>query len=208
MNNEQNTLSFAFFCARNFRYGIMIFISLCVMIIVLGNVIIHSQLKDISAAENVDALIVLGAQIEGDPLVPSNALQNRLDRAYEYWLEEPNTKIIVSGGNVQGLPKTEAAVMQEYLVKRGIPSSNIILEEVSTRTAHQFVNSKKLMNIHSIVVVTNDFHLPRAMMLASRSGIENVSGLIAATPTDTRSIFMAYIREPFALLNSWLFDHP
>lgn len=207
-NQKQSTQSFALFCFRNFRCGVFLFFLMCLVIIGIGNVIIHSQVQEMHAADNADAVIVLGYQIEGDPLEPTKALKNRLDMAYQYWLESPNVKVIVSGGKTQGLEKSEAEVMQAYLVKRGIPLQNILLEELSTRTAHQFKNSKKLMPIRRAVVVTNDFHLPRSLMLAARSGIEHVSGLAAATPTDTRSIFVAYIREPFALLNSWLFDHP
>lgn len=207
-NNKQSTQSFALFCFRNFRCGVFLFFLMCLAIIGIGNGIIYSQVKEIHATDDADAIIVLGYQIEGDPLEPTKALKNRLDMAYQYWLEAPKTKVIVSGGKTQGLEKSEAEVMQEYLVKRGIPVDNILLEDDSTRTAHQFTNSQKLMNIHNAVIVTNDFHLPRSLMLAARSGIEHVSGLAAATPTDTRSIFVAYIREPFALLNSWLFDHP
>lgn len=207
-NKKTSTQSFALFCFRNFRCGVFLFFLMCLVVIGVGNSIIYSQVKDIHATDNADAVIVLGYQIEGDPLEPTKALKNRLDMAYQYWLEAPQVKIIVSGGKTQGLDKSEAEVMQEYLVKRGIPEENILLEDDSTRTAHQFINSKKLMEIHNAVVVTNDFHLPRSLMLAARSGIEQVSGLAAATPTDTRSIFVAYIREPFALLNSWLFDYP
>ncbi|WP_077926693.1 YdcF family protein, partial [Wohlfahrtiimonas larvae] len=197
-HQEQSKQSFALFCLHNFRFGISLFVLLCLIIIGVGNGIIHSQVKEMHAADSADAIIVLGYQIEGEPLEPSKALKNRLDMAYQYWLESPKVKVIVSGGKTQGYAKSEAEVMQEYLVKRGIPSENILLEDDSTRTAHQFINSKKLMNIHNAVVVTNDFHLPRSLMLAARSGIEHVSGLAAATPTDTRSIFVAYIREPFA----------
>ena len=207
-NKEPVKQSFALFCVRNFRCGISLLCLACLTVIVVGNGIIHSQVKEIHAVDGADVVIVLGYQIEGDPLVPTKALKNRLDMAYQYWKEAPKVKIIVSGGKTQGLDKSEAEVMQAYLMKRGIPKESILLEDDSTRTAQQFINSQKLMEIHNAVVVTNDFHLPRSLMLAARSGIDHVSGLAAATPTDTRSLFVAYIREPFALLNSWLFDHP
>ncbi len=207
-HQKQDTQSFALFCLHNFRNGISLFFLICLIVIGVGNCIIFSQIQEIHATDDADVIIVLGYQIEGEPLAPTKALKNRLDMAYQYWLEKPQVKIIVSGGKTQGYAQSEAEVMREYLMKRGIPKENILLEDQSTRTAHQFVYSKKLMDIQNAVVVTNDFHLPRSLMLAKRSGIEHISGLAAATPTDTHSIFVAYIREPFALLNSWLFDHP
>lgn len=207
-NKEHPLLSFTLFCVRNFRHGISIFFLACLAVIVIGNGIIHAQVQNIHANYDADAVIVLGYHLEGNPLRPTQALKNRLEMAYQYWLEEPEVAVIVSGGKTQGLEKSEAEVMREYLIELGIPAENILLEDQSTRTAHQFVNSMKLLKIESAVVVTNDFHLPRSVMLAMRSGIEQVSGLAAVTPTDTRSLITAYIREPFALLNSWLFDHP
>lgn len=209
MLNQLNKIqSFALFCARNFRNGIVLFILSCLSILIAGNIMIHHQVKGIHAEDGADAIIVLGYQIEGQPLKPTKALENRLKIAYQYWLEAPETMMIVSGGKTQGLAQSEAEVMQQYLIALGVPKENILLDEQSTRTAHHFSYAKKLMNIRQAVIVTNDFHLPRSMLLAERSGIPFISGLAAETPTDTRSIFVAYIREPFALLNSWLFDHP
>ena len=201
-------LSFTLFCIRNFRHTISVIFVACFLIVIVGNTIIHAQVQNIHANYQVDAVIVLGYKLEKDPIRPTQALKNRLDIAYQYWLEEPEVPIIVSGAKTQGFEKSEAEVMREYLMMLGIPSENILVEDQSTRTAQQFVNSMKLINIDSVVIITNDFHLPRSMMLALRSGIEDVSGLAAQTPTDTHSLLTAYIREPFAFLNSWLFDHP
>lgn len=207
-DKENSILSFTLFCVRNFRNAISCIFVVCFLIIVVGNGIIHAQIQNIHANYHVDAVIVLGYKLEKDPIRPTQALKNRLDIAYQYWLEEPDVPIIVSGAKTQGFEKSEAEVMREYLMMLGIPSESIVVEEKSTRTAQQFVNSMALMNIDSALIITNDFHLPRSIMLAFRSGIEDVSGLAAQTPTDTHSLLTAYIREPFALLNSWLFDHP
>ncbi|MGL4674855.1 MAG: hypothetical protein ACRCXK_08345, partial [Wohlfahrtiimonas sp.] len=78
-NNKQSTQSFALFCFRNFRCGVFLFFLMCLVVIGAGNVIIHSQVKDMHATDDADAIIVLGYQIEGDPLEPTKALKNRLD---------------------------------------------------------------------------------------------------------------------------------
>ena len=57
-------------------------------------------------------------------------------------------------------------------------------------------------------MVTNDFHILRSIMLAKRSNIDDISGLSAPLSYSNFDKYIAMIREPLALLNSWLFDHP
>ena len=191
-------------CRNLMILGILTFI----LILTTGNGIIYYQNQQFSPDKNADTIIILGAHIEGNPLRPSLMLQYRLDAAFHYWQTNPNSIIITTGGKTVGLPQSEAEVMAQYLIKRGVPERAILREENSTRTAHQFTGAMTLRDIHNVVIVTNDFHLPRSIMLAQRSGLNTVSGIGAQTPQDLGSKTTAFIREPLALLNSWLFDWP
>lgn len=189
--------------------GILLFIT----IIALGNGYIYYQNQQYSPQKNADTIIILGAHIEGYPLRPSLMLQYRLDKAVDYWRENPEVTIVTTGGKTVGYSQSEAQVMQQYLIQQGIPQAQILLEKESTRTAHQFINAQSILKnagkkVEEVVIITNDFHLPRSMMLAKRSGLTNISGLAGRTPQDQGSKITAHIREPLALLNSWLFDHP
>ncbi len=197
------------FAVRAIFAGILALIS----IIVLGNTLIYYQNTQYSPAKNVDSLIILGAHIEGNPLQPSLMLQYRLDRAVEYWQRNPNVMIVTTGGKTPGYSQSEAEVMKEYLVQQGVPAAQILLEEVSTRTAHQFINAQQVLlnagkKVGKVIIITNDFHLPRSMMLAKRSGLDSISGFASKMPQDSGSKITAHIREPLAYLNSWLFDWP
>lgn len=188
-------------------------IMLLTIILIAGNAYIDNQASKLTPDPQADSVIILGAHIEGHPLRPSLMLQYRLDKAIEYWEQNPNITMITTGGRTVGYPQSEAEVMQQYLVRKGIPESQILLEEDSTRTAHQFINAKVISDnagkpMENTVIITNDFHLPRAMILAKRSGLETVSGFASETPRDNGSKITAYIREPLALLNSFLFDWP
>lgn len=188
-------------------------IMLLTIILIAGNAYIDNQVSKLTPDPQADSVIILGAHIEGHPLRPSLMLQYRLDKAIEYWEQNPNITMITTGGRTVGYPQSEAEVMQQYLVRKGIPESQILLEEDSTRTAHQFINAKVISDnagkpMENTVIITNDFHLPRAMILAKRSGLETVSGFASETPRDNGSKITAYIREPLALLNSFLFDWP
>lgn len=198
---------------RSSLYLILIGILAFILVISIGNLFIFNKKDQYIPSDNADAVIILGAHVGGVPLRPSYMLQYRLDKAVEYWQKNPSTMIVTTGGKTAGHSHSEAEVMKQYLIDQGIPSTQILLEDLSTRTAHQFINSHKVLQnagkkADKIVVITNDFHLPRAMMLAKRSGLKEVSGLASQTPKDSRSKITAHIREPMAILFALLFDYP
>lgn len=82
--------------------------------------------------ENLDYVVVLGAHVKGE--LPSKALLKRLEAALDYGEKNPETKLVLSGGQGFGENITEALCMKRYLVKNGISSDRLILEEKSTDT--------------------------------------------------------------------------
>lgn len=133
-----------------------------------------------------DAVIVLGSGVKGEKVPPN--LQNRLDAAYEYFLENPDSVIVVSGGQGNGENISEALAMQRYLTGKGIPTEKILMEDRSTSTEENFKFSKELLDSYfnneeySVVFVTNDFHIIRAKFWANEAGFESVSHLHSKTP--------------------------
>ena len=183
------------------------FVIIVLAYFIICNVIIHLYARQ-KAADNADTMVILGAQVMGNPAVPHPVLKGRLDKALVYLKNNPNTKVVVCGGQGEGEPATEASVMAGYLIDNGIDASRVYLEDKSTRTAQQFVYANKVLPLGKTVVVTNDFHLLRSIMLAKRSGIKDVSGLSAPLSFRNQWNYVSLIREPLALINSWLFDHP
>ncbi|OCF97685.1 hypothetical protein A9G16_08440 [Gilliamella apicola] len=174
---------------------------------VICNIIIFIYAHQKPAA-NADTLVVLGSQVVGTPAQAPLTLQIRLNTAFNYLQANPNTKVIVCGGQGSDESATEASVMADYLIKKGIESSRVYLEDRSRRTAQQFVYANQVLPLGKTVVVTNDFHILRSIMLAKRSNIDDISGLSAPLSYSNFDKYIAMIREPLALLNSWLFDHP
>jgi len=137
-----------------------------------------------------DYIIVLGAQIKGTKV--TNSLRERLDTAYDYIILNPETKIIVSGGQGEGEDITEASAMKEYLAERGIESSKIMMENRSFNTNENmkysvaFIDDKNA----SVGIVSSNFHIYRSIKLAKAQGLTNVSGI--ASPCDS-ILFLNYI---------------
>lgn len=132
----------------------------------------------------LDYVVVLGAQIYRDGS-PSPVLQYRLDAALEYLRENPDTRCIVSGGQGPNEPCSEAQGMADYLVRQGVAAERIIQEGRSTTTLQNVTYSMALMEGDSphVGVVTNNFHVYRAVRLARKAGLANACGIAAySTP--------------------------
>lgn len=182
--------------------GLILFI---LSFVVIESLIIYNS----GFQENIrtDYLIILGAGVNGKTV--SLTLKERLDKGIDYLNQNPGTRVVVSGGKGFGEEITEAEAMKKYLVECGISSSRIIMEDKSTSTMENFKFSKKVLSdIRSqdntkIMIITSDFHMLRAKMLAQRNGFE-AYGITCGTPISVR--LNSYAREYFAFIKSLIID--
>lgn len=153
----------------------------------------------------LDDLVVLGAGLRPDG-TPSEALRYRLDAALAYLEENPGTGCVVSGGQGFGEVRTEADAMAEYLVEHGLDEGRITKEERSSTTAENVLFSSELIAPGSEVgIVTNDFHLYRALRIAERNGLSGAHGL--AAPSNPLYLPQAMLRECAAVVKDALFGN-
>lgn len=154
--------------------------------------------------KNVDYLVVLGARIRGE--VPSLTLQYRLDKAYTYLVNNPDTMVIVSGGRGVGESITEAEAMKRYLVKKGIKENRILLEPRARDTDENLRYAFEIMDAQqedaSSLVVTSSFHVLRSKMIAKDLG-RQVGGI--GSKTLPYLIPTYYLREFFAVVEEFIF---
>ena len=149
-----------------------------------------------------DAVIILGAGLVRLDQIPV-VLRQRLDVALIYLNENPNSVAVVTGGLGAQATITEAYAMGSYLIERGIAPERVIFEDWSTSTQENLGYARQLLDSHfggqeyTVVVVTNDFHLPRARILAWQAGLTAVG---KAAPTQRHTIPRYYSREHGALL--------
>lgn len=166
-------------------------------------IVINAQIPD--QDKRVEYLLILGAGLKGERLSPT--LASRMNRGLEYLKAYPTTKVIVSGGQGPDEDITEAEAMRRYLVDNGITQNRIIKEEQSTSTIENLRFSKRIIfqntTSSEILIITSDFHMFRAKMLAKRAGLVPY-GLPAKTPYYL--LPNSYLREYFALTKSYLFD--
>ena len=131
--------------------------------------------------ENADYIIVLGAAVRGDE--PTSPMLFRMHCACDYMEDNPNTILIASGGQGATENMSEAECIRRYLTEWGIAEDRIILEDKSTSTEENIRNSFKLIpeNAGRVGIVTNSFHIYRALLIAHAQGHDNVFGIPATT---------------------------
>ena len=163
-----------------------------------------------SVSGDPQVMIVLGCQVK--PWGPSVLLQDRLDTALAYLQDHPDMTVVACGGQGADEPESEAQAIADYLTENGVSKRNILLDEDSHNTHQNLENAAKLLSEENmdpaqpqVVVVSNGFHLTRARMLAQRCGFEEVSTL-AAPESHLPSRLKMYLREPLALVKSFMVD--
>lgn len=153
-------------------------------------------------SRQADYVLILGAQVRGRRVTDS--LRRRLDAALDYLIRFPDAAVIVSGGQGKGEEISEAAAMECYLVSRGVAEEKIIKEDRSTSTRENMRLSKKYLDAEKdcVAVVTNDFHIFRALLIAEREGYRN----LCAIPASSNPVFQVnyLVREFFAVAAMYL----
>lgn len=182
--------------------GICFVIGMLCFVFVEGLIISRFWAK---GEQELDYIIVLGAQLK--PSGPSQVLRLRLDTAYDYLEANPDTQVIVSGGQGANEPDTEAQGMYDYLVERGIDPGRIIREDRSTSTTQNIAFSSEFLDKETdkIGIITNNFHVFRATHIAQAAGYKNVCGIAAPSYPFLQPNNM--LREFFGVTKDYLFGN-
>jgi SanA protein len=145
--------------------------------------------------------LVLGASMYRSGK-PSPAAEARLATALALLRQDRVQKILVSGDH-QPTEYDEAEAMQRWLVKAGAPAGAILLDRGGRRTFDSVERAARLFQVREAVICTQAFHLPRAVFLARRAGVDAV-GLRAGGGSPGAS-FWDRLRESFATIRA-VFD--
>lgn len=173
-------------------------IAVCVLLLII------LKMRDIYAAGKTTAgreqvVIVLGCRVKGDE--PSLALLKRVDAAYSFLLNNPDSVAILSGGQGKDENLSEALCMQKLLYDRGIMKDRLILEDRSTTTDENIRFSLEIMAQLGIkkeaAIATSEYHQKRAGMICKRYGLS-----VTAVSSRTKLVLLPtfLLRELFAII--------
>jgi uncharacterized SAM-binding protein YcdF (DUF218 family) len=186
---------------RSVLLGVLTYVSflfLCFLVYAF----VYSRVR---SSRKVDFVVVLGSGLIGSRVPP--LLASRLDRAqqvYERALRKGRSPLLVtSGGQGPNEDLPESHAMAKYLVERGVPEEQILLEDKSTTTWENLTYSRDLMAgllpNYRCLIVTNNFHAFRAALTARKA---KVNGQVVGSPTAAYYWPTATIREFVAILVS------
>ena len=129
--------------------------------------------------EKFDCILILGAKVFSDGSV-SAMLADRLDRGIELYFAGVSDKILVSGDHgTEGYDEVNA--MKEYCVQHGVPSEDVFMDHAGFSTYDSVVRAKKVFLCESVMIVTQKYHLFRALYIASSIGLRAYGASAAPT---------------------------
>lgn len=131
-------------------------------------IVVCSKSSDIQGA---DSVLVLGYQLSNNEM--SETLKYRLDEAYDYAVNNPNSRLVLCGGVTRENTVSEAEVMKEYLLELGLHENRIYCEDESTNTIENIQNSFAYVDADSkIIVLSSNYHVIRARMICEKAGLD------------------------------------
>jgi uncharacterized SAM-binding protein YcdF (DUF218 family) len=152
--------------------------------------------------DNSDTIIVLGAQVKawGEP---SEALLRRMTLALSHYRAYPRM-IVCCGGQGADEPMAEGDFMRDWMIEQGVPPESVISENTSRNTRENIAGAKKIMDEYGLsraLVVTSDYHLPRALAVCRSQGVDAIGD---GSPSRPDLWWKNHLRESVSWIKFWL----
>lgn len=120
--------------------------------------------------KNVDCILVLGCGVRDDG-TPSDMLRDRLERSIELYFSGVAPKLLMSGDHGR-IEYDEVNIMKQYAIDKGVPSEDVFMDHAGFSTYESIYRAKEIFCADNIVIVTQEYHLYRALYLAKSFGLE------------------------------------
>lgn len=179
-----------------------------ILIVFVSSVTIHIQnfaKPYIFNAESLDkpscyTAIVLGASVHRNGSL-SSVLLDRVNSALELYRSGKVKRFLLSGDHGQ-TDYDEVNTMKNYLIKEGVDSADIFLDHAGFDTYSSMVRAKEVFKVDSLYIVTQQYHLYRAVYIARKIGL-NAYGYVA-DKREYNAIVKYTLREWLANVKSWI----
>lgn len=183
------------------------FVGIIALFFILLNIILlyiysntNNKIYNVSNVPETDIAIVFGAQVKPDG-TPSDALKSRLDAAIDLYKDKKISKLLFTGDNSIA-NYDEVTNMKKYAVSKDIPENIIKLDYAGFRTLDSCYRAKKIFGINKAILISQHYHLYRAIYICQQAGIESVA--IAASDYPGLSLIKGKIREIFAIVQAFI----
>jgi vancomycin permeability regulator SanA len=124
---------------------------------------------DEAGALDVDCILVLGARVNAGGS-PSGILEDRLITGIEAYNEGASDRLLMSGDHGTE-DYDEVNAMKAYAVEQGVPSENAFMDHAGFSTYESLYRARDIFRVESVLIVTQEYHLYRALYIAERMGL-------------------------------------
>ena len=147
-----------------------------------------------------DVALVFGAHVYSDGRL-SDALRDRVSSAVDLYNAGAVQKMVMTGDNGRK-EYDEVTAMKAYASELGVPEEDIVLDYAGFRTYDSCYRARDVFGLHDIIVVSQEFHLPRVLYICNRLGVESI-GYRADKHTYAPARWWS-VREFLARCKAWL----
>jgi len=191
------------------RIMILLLIIVCLGIIALFGI---NKYVEVSVADRIltpeeaagldaDCILVLGAHVREDS-TPSLILRDRLERGIELYNMGASDRLLMSGDH--GTTEyDEVNVMKKFAVDSGIPSKHVFMDHAGFSTYESLYRARDIFRAKKIIIVTQEYHLYRALYIAERLGLD-AWGVAAASVNYSGQAYRDF-REMLARTKDFLY---
>lgn len=165
--------------------------------------LIRSNSSDVTYC-NVALVLGTSKSINGKRLNPY--FVSRLEAAAELFFKGKVKHILVSGDN-STMHYNEPRDMKRYLLEKGVPDSCVTMDFAGLRTLDSVVRSKEIFNQTNLIIISQKYHLYRALFLAQKKGV-NAVGFVAKQPRGNyvKMLLREYLARVKAVLDLYVLD--
>lgn len=132
-----------------------------------GDIISQEKAKEL---KDVDCIIVLGCKVYDDGK-PCPLLSDRLERGTELYNQGVSKKLLMSGDHGK-TDYNEVFTMKKYATDKGINSGDVFMDHAGFSTYETMYRAKDIFKAKKVVIVTQNYHLYRALYIAKALGLE------------------------------------
>ncbi|GEM45178.1 YdcF family protein [Deinococcus cellulosilyticus] len=181
-------------------------LGLLALLVYLGTAIyLGTQVKK-DTRRQTDAIVVLGARVNHKNGI-NPCLRARVNHGVRLWEHRYAPLIIMSGGNDIEDGANEADAMFRMARQAGVPETALVREREAHSTYENLLFTRKIMQdrgLKSLLIVTENYHMPRASLIAQELGLDHAVSPVQDSPCWTRWTFLSryFLREPLALIKN------
>ncbi len=126
--------------------------------------------EEATTLEGVDCILVLGCLVK-DNGMPSDMLTDRLKKGIELYEQGVAPKLLMSGDHGSA-DYDEVNAMKQFAMDAGVPSSDVFMDHAGFSTYESIYRAKEVFGADRIIIVTQEYHLYRALFIAERLGVK------------------------------------